>query len=397
MTSPISRRAGAIKASETLAITARAKQLAREGADVVVFAAGEPDFGTPEYICKAAHEAIDAGKTRYTPASGTPELKGAIAKKLKSDNDLDYGPKEIIVSCGAKHSLANIVTVLVDEGDEVLVPAPYWVSYPRMVALAGGITRVLPTAAGSGFKITPEQLAAACTDRTKLMILNSPSNPTGAVYTPAELAALAEVLLDKGVWCLADEIYEKLVYGGAVHRSIASVAPEIKAHTVVVNGHSKAYAMTGWRIGYAAGPEDVIAAAGNIQSHTTSNPASISQAAALAAISNGAEVVDKMRAEFERRRDAIVEGLRAIDGVEVPGTPEGAFYVFPDVSGLYGKGGFADAADSFGFAKVCLEEKHVAVVPGKAFGEDRCVRLSYATSMERIEEGLSRIAALAGA
>jgi len=397
MASPISKRAQAIKASETLAITARAKELAREGVDVVAFAAGEPDFDTPEYISRAGHEAIDAGKTRYTPASGTPELKAAVAKKLKEDNNLDYSTKEVIISCGAKHALANIVTVLVGEGDEVLLPAPYWVSYPQMVALAGGVTRVLPTTSGAGFKVTPGQVAEACTDRTKMFILNSPSNPTGAVYTPEELAALGKVLLEKGVWCLADEIYEKLIYGGAVHESIAHVVPDLKPRTVVVNGHSKAYAMTGWRIGYAAGPAEVIAAASNIQSHTTSNPTSIAQAAAAAALSDGKDVVEQMRAEFERRRDRIVEGLRAIGGVEVPVMPEGAFYVFPDVSGLYGKGGFAEAKGSFDFAKICLEEKHVAVVPGKAFGEDRCVRMSYATSMEKIEEGLARIAALAGA
>ncbi len=396
MASLLSRRALAITPSETLAITARAKELAREGVDVVAFAAGEPDFDTPGYICAAAHEAIDAGKTRYTPASGTAELKSAIAKKLKGDNNLEYSPHEIIVSCGAKHSLANICLVMIDEGDEVLLPAPYWVSYPQMVRLAGGVVRVLPAAAESGFKVTADQVAAACTPRTKLFILNSPSNPTGAVYTPEELSGIGEVLLDKNVWCLADEIYEKLVYGDAVHRSIADVVPGMKSRTVVVNGHSKAYAMTGWRIGYAAGPKEVIAAASSLQSHTTSNPNSIAQAAATAALSDGKEVLDKMRREFERRRDRIVSGLRAIGGVKVPVTPEGAFYVFPDVSELYGKGAFKDASGSADFAKLCLETSHVAVVPGGAFGEDRCVRLSYAVGMEKIEEGLARLAALAG-
>jgi len=396
MSSPLSRRARAITPSATLAITARAKELKAEGVDVVAFAAGEPDFDTPEYITKAAHEAIDAGKTRYTPAAGTPELKAAIAKKLKEDNGLDYGAGEIIVSCGAKHSLANIILAMIDEGDEVLVPAPYWVSYPQMVRLAGGVVRVLPTKSENGFKVTPEQIAEACTERTKLFIFNSPSNPTGAVYARDEIAAIGKVLLDKNVWCLSDEIYEKLLYDGLDHESIAAVVPDMKKRTVVVNGHSKAYAMTGWRIGYAAGPAEVIKAAASMQSHTTSNPASISQAAATAALSGGGEVVEEMRREFERRRDRIVEGLRAIPGVEVPATPQGAFYVFPDVSALCGKGAFADAKGSVDFAKICLENVHVAVVPGEAFGEDACVRLSYATDMESIEEGLRRLSSLAG-
>jgi aspartate aminotransferase len=396
MTSPLSRRAQALTRSETLAITARAKELKANGVDVIAFAAGEPDFDTPEYIRRAAHDAIDEGRTRYTPASGTAELKAAIAKKFKADNDLDYGPAEIMVSCGAKHALANVVLVLVDDGDEVLLPAPYWVSYPQMVRLAGGVVRVLPTTAEKGFKVTAEEVAAACTERTKLFIFNSPSNPAGAVYTPEEIELVGRVLLEKGVWCLSDEIYEKLIYGDAVHRSIAEVVPAMKERTVTVNGHSKAYAMTGWRIGYAAGPGEVITAASNLQSHTTSNPTSISQAAAAAALSDGREAVEEMRREFARRRDRIVEGLRAIPGVELPVVPQGAFYVFPDVSGLYGRGGFAAAGGSADFARICLEEAHCAVVPGVAFGEDRCVRLSYATSMEKIEEGLERLARLAG-
>jgi aspartate aminotransferase len=300
------------------------------------------------------------------------------------------------VSCGAKHSLANIVLAMIDDGDEVLLPAPYWVSYPQMVRLAGGVVRVLPTKPEDGFKVTPEQVAEACTARTKLFIMNSPSNPTGAVYARDEIAALGKVLVEKGVWCLSDEIYEKLLYDGLSHESIAAVCPEMKACTIVVNGHSKAYAMTGWRIGYAAGPAEVIKAASSMQSHTTSNPASVSQAAATAALSDGRDVVEEMRREFERRRDRIVEGLRAMPGVKVPVAPQGAFYVFPDVSELYGKGSFAEAKGSIDFARVCLEEVHVAVVPGEAFGEDRCVRLSYATDMASIEEGLRRLSSLAG-
>ncbi len=399
MKSIVSRRASGITPSATLAISARAKELSARGVDVVAFGAGEPDFDTPEYIRNAAHEAIDRGETRYTPAAGSPQLKAAIVRKLKRDNGLDYEPGQVIVSCGAKHSLANMMLVMFNEGDEVLLPAPYWVSYPEMVGLAGGVVRVLPTSSEKGFKVTPEQVAQGCSERTKLMILNSPSNPTGAVYSPDELAAIAKILIEKDVWCVSDEIYEKLVYGGAEHRGIVQVVPEMKPRTIVVNGHSKAYAMTGWRIGYAAGPLEVIKAASSLQSHTTSNPNSIAQAAAAVALEDTEHEraeVERMRAEFERRRDGIVDGLRAIPGVELPVAPEGAFYAFPDVSGLYGKGRFAEAKGSVEFAKICLDEGHVALVPGAAFGEDRCVRLSYATSTEKIDEGLRRLAALAG-
>lgn len=377
-----------------MAINARAKELKRQGIDVVAFAAGEPDFPTPDYICRAAHQAIDRGETRYTPASGTPELRAAIAKKLREENGLSYEPNEIVVSCGAKHSLANVILALVDEGDEVLLPSPYWVSYPEMVHLAGGVVRVLPTTPESGFKVKPEDIARACTPRTKLFILNSPSNPTGTVYTPEELERIGQVLLEKKLWCISDEIYEKLVFGGAVHRSIAALLKDLKERTIVVNGHSKAYAMTGWRIGYAAGPRQVMEAVANIQSHTTSNPTSIAQAAALAALSDGAEELERMRSEFERRRDRIVQLLRAIDGVSLPVEPQGAFYVFPDVSRLYGRGAMKDVKDSTGFAQVCLEKAHVALVPGRPFGADNCVRLSYATGLDRIEEGMRRLAEL---
>jgi len=394
MQTVLSRRARSVSGSETLAINAKAKELKKKGIDVVAFAAGEPDFPTPAYICRAAHEAIDRGETRYTPAAGTAELRARIAKKLQEENGLSYAPEEIVVSCGAKHSLANVILALVDDGDEVLLPSPYWVSYPEMVHLAGGRVSVIPTSAESGYRVRPEDVARACTERTKLFILNSPSNPTGTVYPPEELERLGRVLVEKGLWCISDEIYEKLVFGKAVHRSIAAVVPELKGRTVVVNGHSKAYAMTGWRIGYAAGPREVMEAVANIQSHTTSNPTSIAQAAALAALSDGAHEIESMRAEFERRRDRLVELLRRIKGVRLPAVPEGAFYVFPDVSALYHKGAMKDVADSAGFARVCLEEAHVAVVPGKAFGEDRCVRLSYATGLDRIEEGMKRLAKL---
>lgn len=376
--------------SMTLAISAKAKEMQRSGVDVVAFGAGEPDFDTPEFIRRAAHEAIDGGCTRYTPASGTPELKAAIVEKLKRENSLEYSPGEIIVSCGAKHALANVILALVDEGEEVLLPAPYWVSYPEMVGLAGGTLRLIPTGPGTGFKVRPEQIAEAANERTKLLILNSPSNPTGAVYGPEELESIGKVLLDKGIWCLSDEIYEKLVYGRARHRSIAEVVPEIKPRAVVVNGHSKAFAMTGWRIGYAAGPAEVIRAAGSIQSHTTSNPTSISQAAAVTALKDEKGEVEAMRREFEKRRGVMLECLSGIEGVSCT-EPEGAFYVFPDVSALYGEIAGRKVGGSVEFAKVCLEEAHVALIPGAAFGEDSCVRLSYAAGLDRIEEGVRRL------
>jgi len=391
----LARRAGRIAESVTLAVDAKAKQLIAEGADVVSFGAGEPDFDTPAYVREAGKAAIDKGLTRYTPASGTLELKRAIAAKLKRDNRLDYDPaREVLVSCGAKHVLYNLIQVLCNPGDEVLIPAPYWVSYPEMVRVADG-RPVMPLAgAEQGFKLAAAEWAKAMTRKTKAVILNSPANPTGAVYSPAELRELAAVLVERDVWVIADEIYEKLVYGPARHESLAALEPRLKDRTLVVNGHSKSYAMTGWRIGYAAGPAAVIAAAGNLQSHSTSNPASMCQAAAVAALAledGGAAGIEAMRREFEVRRDLIVGRLNRLPGVKCV-RPDGAFYVFPDVSACYGKllAG-VKVADSLSFASVCLERAHVALVPGVAFGDDRCVRLSFAASQAKINAGLDRL------
>ncbi len=388
-------RAGKIAESVTLAVDAKAKQLAAEGVDVVGFGAGEPDFDTPKYVREAGKNAIDKGQTRYTPASGTVELKKAIAAKLKKDNGLEYDPaKEVLVSCGAKHVIYNLIDVMVNAGDEVVIPAPYWVSYPEMVRVADG-TPVMPLAGGDqGFKLTPAQWAKAITPKTKAVILNSPSNPTGAVYSPEELKEIARVLVDKDVWIISDEIYEKLVFGPTKHASIAALEPRLKDRTFVVNGHSKSYAMTGWRIGYAAGPAAVIKAAANLQSHSTSNPSTMCQVAATAAFTQndgGAAELEAMRREFEGRRDLIVERLNKLPGVKCV-KPDGAFYVFPDVSGCYGRSyAGVKVADSLGFASACLEKAHVALVPGSAFGDDRCVRLSFATSREKIDKGIDRL------
>ncbi len=394
----LAERIGRIGESVTLAVAAKAKAMKAEGVDVVAFAAGEPDFDTPEYVREAGKAAIDAGQTRYTPASGTPALKKAIADKLKRDNGLEYDPaKEILVSCGAKHAIYNLVQALCEEGDEVVIPAPYWVSYPEMASLAGA-EPVFPAATSQQeFKLTPEQLAGAITAKTKAVILNSPSNPTGAVYSLAELKALAAVLLEKDIWVISDEIYEKLVYDGAEHVSIAAVEPRLKDRALVVNGHSKSYAMTGWRIGYAAGPAAVIKAAGSLQSHSTSGPAAMCQTAALTALTekdSGSTELEAMRKEFQTRRDLIVERLGAIKGISCV-KPQGAFYVFPDVSGCYGrKIGEVQVDGSLSFAQACLETAHVALVPGAAFGADNCVRMSFATSAEIINKGLDRLAKL---
>jgi aspartate aminotransferase len=391
----LAERVERIGESVTLAVGAKAKAMKAEGIDVVAFAAGEPDFNTPEYICVAGKQAIDDGQTRYTPASGTPALKAAIAAKLKKDNGLDYDPaSQILVSCGAKHVIYNLIQVLCGDGDEVVIPAPYWVSYPEMVRVAGG-NPVFPMAgADQEFKLTPEQLEAAITDKTAVVILNSPSNPTGSVYSAEELQALAGVLAEKDVWVISDEIYEKLLYDGVKHASLAALDSRLYDRTFTVNGHSKAYAMTGWRIGYAAGPAVGIKAAGSLQSHSTSNPSTMCQVAALAALTEkegGAAELEAMRVQFEGRRNLIVQRLNAIDGVECV-KPQGAFYVFPDVSGCYGrKIGGRQVNGSLDFVGACLDEAHVALVPGSAFGADNCVRLSFACSEDVINKGLDRL------
>ena len=389
----LAKRVRELKPSATLAITSEAKKRKAQGEDIVSFAAGEPDFDTPQAIREEGKRAIDAGQTRYTPASGSAALKEAVREKLKRDNGLEYAPDEVLISCGAKHSLYNIMQALVEEGDEVIIPAPYWVSYPAQVKLAGGTPVFVETRQEKGFLLDAEELDSQIASRAKLIILNSPSNPTGAVYTREKLEALARVLSDHDVTCVSDEIYEKLVYD-VDHVSIASLSPEIKRRTIVVNGHSKAFAMTGWRIGYAAGPKDLIKAASNLQSQSTSNPCSISQAAAVRALEDCAGGVEEMRKAFRKRRDLILDHLRRIPGVSCA-TPDGAFYVFPNVSAHYGKTlAGIEVNDSLSFAKACLEGAKVAVVPGVAFGEDRCVRMAYACSDEDIVRGTERIAEL---
>jgi len=393
----LSPRATLIKPSPTLAVTAKAAALKAAGRDIVGFGAGEPDFDTPEHIKQAAVEAIRAGFTKYTPVGGIDDLKDAIIAKLSRDNGLAYSRPEIMVSCGAKHSLYNLAQVLFGEGDEVIVPAPYWVSYPDLVVLAGGTPVILATAEKDGFKVRPEALRKAVTGRTKALILNSPSNPTGSAYTEAELKALAEVVLDTGIIVITDDIYEKILYDGRKFANIVSVDGRLKDQAIVVNGVSKAYAMTGWRIGYAAGPREAIKAATDLQSQNTSNPTSIAQKASVAALNGNESVVSAMVVEFQKRRDVITAGLNAVPGISCR-LPEGAFYVFPNVEGLFGRtwrdrtlGGSTDVTEFL------LEEANVAVVPGGAFGDDRFIRLSYATSMKNIEEGLRRIAkAVAG-
>jgi len=387
----LAARVAKIKPSETLAITAKANALRAEGRDVIGFGAGEPDFDTPENIKAAAVRAIEAGFTKYTPVGGTDELKDAIIAKLKRDNSLEYKRSQIVVSCGAKHTLYNLAQALFEPGDEVIIPAPYWVSYPDIVVLAGGTPVIVDTLEKDGFKMKPEQLQAAITERTKAVVINSPSNPTGAAYSPEELKALAAVLLDKEIFVICDDIYEKIIYANFPFENIATAEPRIKDRTIVVNGVSKAYAMTGWRIGYAAGPEQLIAAIIKIQSQNTSNPASISQKAAVEALKGDQEVVGKMVAEFRQRRDAIVKLLNEIDGVKCL-SPEGAFYVFPNVSGIYGRSFQGKKiTDSTELINYLLDEANVATVPGAAFGNDNHIRLSYATSLKNIEEGLKRI------
>lgn len=385
------KRVQGIEASATLAVAERAAELRVQGVDVVSFGAGEPDYDTPAHIKQAAVQALENGFTKYTASSGMPILRKAIARKFERDNGLAYAPDQILVSCGSKHSIYNALQALVDPGDRVLIPAPYWVSYPEMVKCAGGVPVPVAARESDGFKMKPAALKRAIKGRAKLLILCSPSNPTGIVYAPGELEALAKVLEDSDLYVISDEIYERLVYGKARHASIASFG-DMKERTLVVNGVSKVFAMTGWRIGYMAGPKDVIAAAGRMQSHATSNPNSIAQYAAYAALEAGYGAADEMVAEYARRRDVMVPGLRRIPGVTCV-EPEGAFYAFPNVRAAFGRKARGRLIDgSAAFAKALLEEAHVAVVPGAPFGSDEHVRLSYATSMDQIRTGLDRIA-----
>jgi len=388
----IARKVQNVSESLTLALTAKAKQMKKEGIDIIGFGAGEPDFDTPDHIKQVAIEDLKKGFTKYTPASGIPELKQAVCEKLKRENQLDYTPKQILISCGAKHSLYNAIIAIVDDGDEVIIPAPYWLTYPEQVKAAGGKPVFINAPAEADFKITPAQLHKAITKKTVAVILNSPSNPTGAVYSKAELEALGKVIVGKDIAVITDEIYEKILYDGAEHHSIAALSPELKKRAIVVNGVSKSYSMTGWRIGYAAGPEEVIAAMSRLQSHSTSNPTSFCQNASIAALTGDQSNIQMMLKAFDERRRYMVETLNKIPGVKCT-MPKGAFYVFPDVSGAYTKKlGGENIQGSMALSEYLLKEAKVAVVPGVAFGDDNCVRLSYATSLENIKKGLERIA-----
>ncbi|MBN1824561.1 MAG: pyridoxal phosphate-dependent aminotransferase [Endomicrobiales bacterium] len=388
----LSKRVKGIRPSPTLSIDAKAKELKSQGVDVISFGAGEPDFDTPQNVKDAAKRAIDAGFTKYCPVPGTPELKNAIIKKLKNDNNVEYRPEEIIVSVGAKHSLYNLFQAILDPGDHILIPAPYWVSYPDMAALAGARSKILKTRESGGFKITPEQLKKSITKKTKALILNSPSNPTGAAYTAEELSGIARTCIENKILVISDEIYEKLVYDNFKFASIAGFSPEMKALTVVVNGVSKSHAMTGWRIGYTAGPKEIVTAMTNIQSQSTSNPSSISLKAAVEALNGQQESTENMRKEFEKRRDYIVGALNAVQGVKCF-KPQGSFYVFPNVKKLLGKSyGGRTVNTCTELAGYLLDQAKIAVVPGSAFGAPGYLRLSYATSMELIKSGIERFA-----
>ena len=387
----LSARINSIKPSPTLAITMKANALRAEGRDIIGFGAGEPDFDTPDNVKKAAIQAIEEGFTKYTPVGGIDELKDAIIGKLNRDNKLNYTRAQIVVSCGAKHTLYNLAQVLFEEGDEVIIPSPYWVSYPDIVILTGAKPVILKTNASDGFKIGPGQLEEVINPRTRAVIINSPSNPTGAVYTQAELVELAEVFVKNDVLAISDDIYEKILYDGISFANMATVNADMKERTVVVNGVSKSHAMTGWRIGYAAGPVEIIAAATKLQSQNTSNPTSIAQKAAVEALNGDQAIVEAMVKEFEKRRNVMVDRLNAIPWVTCM-TPQGAFYVFPEIAGLLGrKYGGKVLATSSDVAAWLLDEANVAVIPGGEFGQDDHIRLSYATSMSNIEKGLKRI------
>ena len=380
----LAARVGQVTPSLTLAIDAKAKAMKADGIDVCSFSAGEPDFDTPKHIVEAAKTALDQGKTRYGPAAGEPKLRDAIAKKLQTDNSLCYGAENVIVTNGGKQSLFNLMMALIDPGDEVIIPAPYWVSYPEMVKLAEGVPVIVPTTLEAGYRVTADQLRQAITPKTKLLVFNSPSNPTGMVYTPDEVRAIADVVVEHNIWVVADEIYEKILYDGAEHLSIGAVNPEIYERTIVSSGFAKTYAMTGWRIGFLAGPPPIIKAVSTIQGHSTSNVCTFAQYGAIAAYEGSQDCVSEMVAAFAKRRQVVLDTLNSIPGLSCP-KPDGAFYVFPNI----GKTGMK----SLDFCSALLETKQVAAVPGVAFGADDCIRLSYATDLDTIQTGLERLAA----
>jgi len=388
----ISQRARRISPSPTLAAAAKAKQMQAEGIDVVGFGAGEPDFDTPQHIKDAAIKSLHAGFTKYTPVSGTPDLRQAICDKLMADNGLKYEPNQVIVSLGAKHSIYNALLATIDPGDEVIIPAPYWVSYPEMVKMADGVPVYVESDESTGFTVPIDRLRAAVTPRTRMLILNSPSNPTGGVYDRRQMEEIAQLAVDQGFYVLSDEIYEKIIYDGREHVSIGSLGPEIKRLTITVNGFSKAFSMTGWRLGYVAAEKEIVDAMDAIQSHSASNMVSFTLPAGVAALKGPQDVVASMVAEFDKRRRFIVDRLNSIDGITCA-MPGGAFYVFPNVSGLFGrKHGDKKITGSDAFADFALEVARVSLTAGSGFGADNYVRLSYATSMEAIEKGTHRLA-----
>lgn len=387
-----SNKAMAIKPSSTLAISAKAAQLKEQGVDMVTFGVGEPDFDTPEHIKQAAIQAIEEGHTRYTPAAGTLELRQAVCDKLKRDNGLDYDTSQIIISNGAKHSLMNVFMAVLNDGDEVIIPAPYWLSYSEMVKIAGGVPVIVHTKKENNFMLSKEELEHSYTERTKAVILTSPSNPTGMISTREDLQMLADFAVEKDILVVSDEIYEKLIYDeGKKHISIASLSKEIYERTIVINGVSKSYAMTGWRIGFTAAPPAIAKLISSMQSHMTSNPNSIAQKATVAALNGPQDCVEQMLLEFKKRRDYIYEREEAIPLITAL-KPEGAFYLFVDVSKTYGKSvNGAEIQSAADFASVLIEKKYVAVVPCADFGMPDYIRLSYATSMELIKKGMDRI------
>lgn len=393
----LSDRLNGLEESATLAITAKARALKAQGRDVIGFGAGEPDFDTPQNIKDAAIKAIRDGQTKYTAVGGINELKDAIIAKFKRDNCLDYAREDVLVSCGGKHSIFNLFQAILNKGDEVIIPAPFWVSYPVMVSLGGGTPRIIHTTESQGFKMSVDVFKANINKNTKAVVINSPSNPTGAAYSAVELEKLAEVALANNVLIITDEIYEKLTYDGFASSSIASVSEDVRKNSVVLNGVSKAYSMTGWRIGYAAGPREIIKAMTNIQSQSTSNPTSISQWAAVEALNGPQDAIAMMVREFEKRRNAMVDGLNSIDGISCI-KPQGAFYVFANVSGVFGRSYKSKNINgSVDLANYLLDEAGIAVVPGEPFGDDSFVRLSYATSMDNVVNGVRRIGEAVGA
>ncbi|MFC1724637.1 pyridoxal phosphate-dependent aminotransferase [candidate division KSB1 bacterium] len=387
---PLSEKLNNMQPSCTVAINSKANELKRQGIDVINLSAGQPDFNSPENVKEAGIRAIKENRTFYTTTSGIIELKEAIIKKLKKENGLDYTTDNIIVSCGAKHSIYNAIQAITNPGDEIIIPVPYWVSYPDMVDMAGGIPVFLDADKECEFKITPEQLQEKINPKTKALIFNSPSNPTGSIYTGEEIEAIAKVIVDTDIFVISDEIYEYLIYDNKEHISIASFGEKIKDLTILVNGISKSAAMTGWRIGYTAAIREIVKNMSKIQGHSTSNPTSISQYAAVEAVTTSREYANYMLPKFDERRKYMHSYLSALNGVEVC-LPGGAFYVFPDISSFFGKT-YRDfkIEDSFSFCDYMLEEEKIAIVPGKAFGNDNCVRISYATSLDLIKEAMER-------